>query len=65
MTVSTTLAEQRAAHAMNNDSQLRARCPDCDHRWTVAYLPMDMGRVGELGKVARCPFGCTGKALLA
>jgi hypothetical protein len=31
------------------------RCGSCDHKWIVAYLPMDMTKVVRLTKRSLCP----------
>lgn len=37
------------------ESRADAICDDCDHVWTVAHLPMEVGDFGKLAAGARCP----------
>lgn len=34
---------------------LRGSCGECDHVWTIAWLPMPLEKAAELMKGARCP----------
>lgn len=42
--------------------EFRAQCGECDHIWVVAYLPMDLSKVANIMKTARCP-NCAGAKL--
>jgi hypothetical protein len=30
-------------------------CANCKHEWVLFYVPMDLAKVGEIGKRAICP----------
>lgn len=40
----------------------KAKCQDCNHQYTLLYLPLGLHEVGEIMQSARCPM-CAGKNL--
>ncbi len=43
-------------------SEIRGRCGDCDHRWVVVHLPMDIVKAAKVMARVCCPnCGNTGK----
>lgn len=36
------------------------RCTGCSHVWPAVYLPMEMGKVGQVLRGLRCPKCATG-----
>jgi hypothetical protein len=47
----------------DNPKPLDARCGDCGHVWTVAHLPMEVGKACRLMAAALCP-KCAGAKIL-
>jgi len=42
-----------------------AKCGECFHIWTCAYLPMNMSAMAEIFKRVRCPNCATNKVFVA
>ena len=43
------------SEAAETKEPFNVRCDDCDHHWTAAYTPMELGRMANLLKGVRCP----------
>jgi hypothetical protein len=45
-------------HAVRDGEECQpfwGHCADCGHEWVIFYAPIDLSKVGEIGKRAICP----------